>query len=104
MAQFDVHRNANPHSKRDIPYLLNVQSDVLDAVSTCVVVPLVLASEMGKPATLLNPQFEIEGVVVVASTAEIAGVLRSVLGEKVLSLQNRRGDIIAALDLLLTGI
>ncbi len=59
---------------------------------------------MGKPATQLNPQFEIEGVAVVASTAESAGVLRALLGEKVLSLQHRRGEIIAALDVLFTGV
>lgn len=104
MAQFDVHRNGNPDTRRGIPYLLNVQSDLLDVLSTCVVVPLVLASEMGKPATQLNPQFEIEGVAVVASTAEIAGVLRTLLGDKVLSLQHRRGEIIAALDVLFTGV
>jgi len=104
MAQFDVCRNANPASSRDIPYLLEVQSDLLGILSTRVVAPLVLATEMGKVAKTLNPQFEIEGVSVVMSTPEIAGVPRRVLGEKVASLQHRREEIIAALDLLFTGI
>lgn len=104
MAQFDVCRNANPASSRDIPYLLEVQSDLLDVLATRVVVPLVLATEMGRAAKTLNPQFEIEGVAVIMSTPEIAGVPRRVLGDKIASLQHRREEIIAALDLLFTGI
>ena len=57
MAQFDVCRNTNPASSRDIPYLLEVQSDLLDVLATRVVVPLVLATEMGKAAKTLNPKF-----------------------------------------------
>jgi len=104
MAQFDVCRNTNPASSRDIPYLLEVQSDLLDVLATRVVVPLVLATEMGKAAKTLNPQFEIEGVSVVMSTPEIAGVPRRVLGEKIVTLKHRRDEIIAALDLLFIGI
>jgi toxin CcdB len=104
MAQFDVCRNANPASSLNIPYLLEVQSDLLDVLATRVVAPLVLATEMGKAAQTLNPQFEIEGVAVVMSTPEIAGVPRRALGEKITSLQHRREEIIAALDLLFTRI
>ena len=59
---------------------------------------------MGKPAKHINPQFEIEGRVVIMSTAEIAGVPRRALGEQLLSLQHKRDEIIAALDFLFTGI
>jgi toxin CcdB len=87
-----------------IPYLLDVQADLLDRLATRVVVPLVLAEEMGKPAKHLNPQFEIEGRTVAMSTAEIAGVPKRALGERLLSLQHKRDEIIAALDFLFTGI
>lgn len=83
-------------------FLLEVQSDLLDVLATRVVVPLVLATEMGRAAKTLNPQFEIEGVAVIMSTPEIAGVPRRVLGDKIASLQHRREEIIAALDLLFT--
>lgn len=43
MPQFDVYRNRNPRSRRSIPYLLDVQSDLLTALSTRVVVPLIKA-------------------------------------------------------------
>lgn len=104
MAQFDVYLNPNPNTRKAIPYLLDVQADLLDALNTRVVAPLVLAEEMGLPAKQLNPQFKIKGMPVVMSTAELAGVSTSSLGDKVASLKNKREEIIGALDLLFTGI
>ena len=40
MAQFDVYRNANPATRTRVPYLLDLQSDLLDPLGTRVVVPL----------------------------------------------------------------
>lgn len=104
MAQFDVYANPNPDTRKEIPYLLDVQADLLDSLATRVVVPLVLAEEMGLAAKHLNPQFKIKGAIVVMSTAELAGVSTRSLGDKVASLKNKRDEIIAALDLLFTGI
>lgn len=104
MAQFDVYLNPNAHTRKASPYLLDVQADLLATLATRVVVPLVLTEEMGLAAKHLNPQFKIKGVVVVMSTAELAGVSTRSLGDKVVSLKNKRDEIIAALDLLFTGI
>ncbi len=104
MAQFDVYLNPNPHTRKIIPYLLDVQADLLDALATRVVAPLILEKETGSVVGQLNPQFKVKGAAVVMSTAELAGVAKRSLGDKVTSLKNRRGDIIAALDLLFTGI
>ena len=104
MAQFDVYLNPNPDTSASIPFLLDVQAELLDMLATRVVVPLVLAEEMGIAAKNLNPQFKIKGVAVVMSTAELAGVSTRALGDKVASLKNKRDEIIAALDLLFTGI
>jgi toxin CcdB len=103
MAQFDVYLNPNAETRKSIPFLLDVQADMLDMLSTRVVVPLVVAEEMS-PAKNLNPQFKIKGVAVVMSSAELAGVSVRALGDKVTSLKNKRDEIIAALDLLFTGI
>ncbi len=104
MAQFDVYLNPNADTRDVIPYLLDVQSDLMDTLATRVVVPLVAAEEMGLAAKHLNPQFKIKGEPVVMSTAELAGIPIRSLGDKVASLKNRRDEIIAALDLLFTGI
>jgi toxin CcdB len=104
MAQFDVYLNPNAATRKAIPYLLDVQADLLDTLATRVVAPLVLAEEMGLAAKHLNPQFKVKGTAVVMSTAELAGVSNRLLGDKVVSLKNKRDEIIAALDLLFTGI
>jgi toxin CcdB len=103
MAQFDVYLNPNADTRDSIPFLLDVQADLLDMLSTRVAVPLVVAEEMS-PAKNLNPQFKIKGIAVVMSTAELAGVPNRALGDKVASLKNKRDEIIVALDLLFTGI
>jgi len=102
--QFDVHQNANPSSNDDIPFLLDVQSDLLDGLTTRVVIPLVRASAFGKPARRLNPVFDVLGQPVVLSTAELAGVHTRHLGPKVESLASERSTIVAALDVLISGI
>ncbi len=104
MAQFDVYLNPNTVTRKAIPYLLDVQTDLLDTLATRVVVPLVLAEEMGLAAKNLNPEFRIKSTAVVMSTAELAGVSIRSLGGKVASLKGKRDEIIAALDLLFTGI
>lgn len=104
MAQFDVYLNPNPATRKAIPYLLDVQADLLDTLATRVVVPLVLAEEMGLAAQTLNPKFKIKNTTVIMSTAELAGVPVRSLGDKATSLKGKRDEIIAALDLLFTGI
>lgn len=104
MAQFDVYENPNAVSKKTMPYLLDVQTDLLDTLATRVVVPLVISSAMPKPGRHLNPAFSIGATGVIMSTAEIAGVSIKILGKKVFSLKENRNEIIAALDFLITGI
>ena len=103
MAQFDVCLNPNRDSSPAVPYLLEVQSDLLEPVSTRVVVPLALLSERGQPAKYLNPQFEIENVQVVMITEQIAGTPKRALGKRLLSLDVQRDQIMDAIDFLFRG-
>jgi len=103
MAQFDVHRNLGGRSAT-VPFLVDVQANLLDGLATRVVVPLVDAKHFGRPARGLNPTFAVDGREVVMSTAELAGVSRRTLGPVVDSLAEQRATIIGALDLLITGL
>ena len=103
MAQFDVYQNPNQKTQEAIPYLLDLQSDLLDDLATRLVAPLIKTPSIGKPILHLNPRLEVEGVAVVLSTAELAGVLKDTLGRKIGSLKEHRAEIIAALDFLITG-
>jgi toxin CcdB len=103
MAQLDVYENPNPATQEEIPYLLDVQTSLLEGLVSRVVVPLVKASAMGKAAQRLNPRFTVGQTEVIMSTAEVAGIPTRLLGQKVDSLADRRGEIIAALDFLFSG-
>jgi toxin CcdB len=101
--QYDVYRNPSPRSRDEIPYLLDVQAELLEDLATRMVIPLVRLEVAGKPLRILTPIFEIEQQKVVLSVPEISGVPVKALGEKVGSLAAERDSIVAALDLLLTG-
>lgn len=96
MAQFEVYRNPGPDAKH-VPYLLDVQSDLLRDVQTRIVVPLARAAVHPK-APRLYPEFEVEGVRVVMLTTDLAGVGISEIGARVGSLADRRDTIRDALD------
>jgi len=104
MAQFDVYLNRNPEASSHIPYLLDVQAELLDVLATRVVVPLYKLDSMPKPAQHLNPVLEINGEKLVLSTAELAGVPMGILGEVVCNVASHRDKTIAALDFLFTGV
>ena len=105
MPQFAVHRNPNPATRAAIPLLLDVQSELLETLNTRVVVPLYVPAALqdGTIATLM-PRIEVHGEPYIAVTPELAGISKKSLGFQVSDVSHRRYDIIAALDLLLTGI
>ncbi len=105
MAQFSVHRNPNAATRATFPFLLDVQNDLLNELGTRVVVPLCSAAAMkGKLLRHLMPTFAIEGKQFAMMTPQLAGVSVKQLGPKVAELSGKRVEIVAALDLLITGI
>lgn len=100
MAQFDIYINNNPDSVAEFPYLLDIQADILSNMETRVVIPL---REKGKPIQHLNPEFTIGSTSYILLTQELAGVHKSVLGQKYGSLKEHRSEIIAALDFMVSG-
>ena len=104
MAQFTVYRNKSARTKATFPFLVDVQSALLEDLQTRVVVPLSkTASLTRKPVSQLTPILQFEGEAYVLMTPELAGVARADLGVASGSLADRRDTILAALDFLLTG-
>lgn len=102
MAQFTVYHNRNAASPA--PYLLNVQSDLLSELRTRVVAPLYPVDALGgKAVSTLMPVFELNGEPLLMLTAQLAGVDKQELGDPVSDFSIHRSEIVAALDLLLTG-
>ena len=98
MAKFDVFKNPDGNG-----LLLEVQSDLLDALNTRIVVPLFVASKAPKPAKKLNPTFNIEGKKYVMVTQFLAAVPSSLLKRPITNLDEQFSEISDALDLLITG-
>jgi toxin CcdB len=102
MAQFDVYRNPK---RGAFPLLLDVQDDLLAQLGTRVVVPLSsLRTHGAVPISRLNPTTRVGSTTYVLVFQELAAIPVAALGAKVASLADRRTDLVAALDLLFTGI
>jgi toxin CcdB len=104
MAQWTVYRNRNSETASEIPFLVDVQSDLLSQLGTRVVVPLYRTDGAClQPITRLTPEVEIEGEACLLMTPQLAGIATRELGTPVGTLNERRSEIVAALDLLITG-
>jgi toxin CcdB len=103
--QFAVVRNKNAKTKRAIPYLLNVQHDILGDLQTRVVVPLYVESAFGgQTMTRVTPTFEVDGKRVVMVTPQLAGISVREIGRVVADFSTHRAEILDALDFLWTAI
>lgn len=105
MAQFDVFRNRDPKGRGAYPYLIDLQADLLSELATRVVAPLAPATaNKSRLLGALTPVVSVEGKRYAMVTPQLAGIEAKQLGTKVTNLSARRDEIVAALDLLVTGI
>jgi toxin CcdB len=104
VAQFAVYRNKNPRTKATFPFLVDVQSDLLEALGTRMVIPLTKAPGVAKkPVSHLIPEIPFSGDRYVLMTPQLAGVSLSDLGPVAGTLVEERRAILGAVDFLLTG-
>ncbi len=105
MAQWDVHANPQARSKDDIPYLVVVQSDLLDRLPTRLVLPLSrsLPTGAGMPERLA-PLFDLAGEALRLKPQEAGTVPARALGPVVASLRDQSHRIVDAIDAVISGI
>jgi toxin CcdB len=103
MAQFRVFRNPRLDSKSRFPLLLDIQSDLISALDTRVVVPLAPVVKDARWVAVLMPIFEIDNKKYAMCTPQLAGVPIAAIGSEVADLSSCRNQIIAALDLMTSG-
>jgi toxin CcdB len=100
MAQFDVYRLGSG----GVEFVLDLQDEMLDNLSTRVVAPLALPETVGPPMKTLNPRITVGGVDCILLTHLLAAIPVAALGNPVGSASSQRDAIVAALDLLFSGI
>jgi len=105
MPQFSVYRNKNAATRARFPFLLDIQSDLLDPLATRVVVPLATAGPArSRSMQTLTPAIRVERKNYLMITPQLAGVAARELGPVVADASADHPAIIAALDFLISGI
>lgn len=105
MARFDVYLNPGQDKKADVPFLLDVQSDLLADLGSRVVVPLRRVDRFATTnfPSNLAPIFEIEGIRCFMETPKLAAVPLKILNKPLVSLSEFHVSITSALDFLFQG-
>ena len=80
-----------------------MQADLLESLTTRIVVPLLPVLDAPHPAARLNPIFHFSGIEVVMVTQFISAVPIAFFGAKIGNLAAEHDAIIAALDMALQG-
>jgi toxin CcdB len=104
MARFDVYPNPGAHCSTT-PYLLDVQSDLLDGLDSRVVIPLRSLEHFAKVKlpTRLTPVLKINGKDYLLETPKMGAVPTRILKHVVISLSDQQDQITGALDFLFQG-
>jgi toxin CcdB len=105
MAQYDVYPNPSQRSSQDLPYLVDVQSDLLSGLATRLVMPLSRTdARLANPPRRLSPRFMVVGEWVSLLPHEAVGMDARLLRKPVASLAVQSGEIRDALDAVISGI
>jgi len=100
MAQFDIY----PGTGEGCDFLLELQDNMLDGLSTRVVAPLAAEATFGPAMQILNPRLVIDGTPYLLLTHLLAAIPNKSLDQPVRNLSSQREAIVASIDLLFTGI
>lgn len=105
MAQFDVHRNPEQATRARVPFVVDLQSDLLADLPTRLVAPLRMRDDtMASAPRRLCPAFDVQGLEVVLYPHEMAGLPAKLLGRPVASLRASSMVLVDAVDAVLSGV
>jgi len=105
MAQYDVYPNPSPRSRDEVPYLVDVQSDLLADLRTRLVMPLArTGANLTQAPRRLSPTFVVDGQLLAALPHLAAGIEARLLRKPVASLAGHAADLRDALDAVVSGV
>jgi toxin CcdB len=91
MAQWDVYRNPSTRLRDEIPFLVDLQSDLLSGLAAAL-------------PRRMCPTFTVDDVPVVLLPQEASAVDARLLKGRVVSLRSRAHEIVDALDAVVSGV
>jgi toxin CcdB len=101
--QFDVFPNPSRTGREGRPFVVDVQSNRFHDVRTRAIIPLIVTSDV-EETPRLTPSFVINGRRLYLQPLEIGILPARLLRNPVANLESERYRIIAAIDLVFTGI
>ena len=105
MAQFDIFVNPHLASRPFVPYFVDVQSDLIEQLSTRLFMPLSRAGVMqSRLPSNLCPVVEVDDERLSLLAYLAAPVFARLLKKPIASLRYRAKEINAALDVVVSGI
>lgn len=103
MAQYDVFPNPSRSAAEGIPYVVVIQSDLLEALATRLTIPLAEAQYAGKAPAALCPVISVQGRSLYALAHFAAPLPSRLLREPVGNVGHQSSTLVAALDAVLSG-
>ena len=104
MPDFKIYQNKSP-TLENYTYLVDVQSELLSALETRLVIPLIKSEEIGRHLIKnLNPSITVNRNEFIAMTQQMAAIPKGILGNLVEDVDFSRSEILDSIDFLVTGI
>lgn len=103
MAQYDVFANPSSSAATGIPYVVAIQSDLLDALATRLTMPLAVLEFAGKVPTSLCPIIMVKGQRLHALAHYAAPLPAKLLRRPVDNVAAQASALVSAMDAVLSG-
>jgi toxin CcdB len=105
VAQYDVFQNPHAGSRGTVPYVVDVQSALIDQLPTRLVMPLSrVGARQDRLPVNLCPTVEVQGEPLSLLAHQAAAVPARLLRSPVMSISHRAGEVRAALDAVVSGL
>ncbi len=104
MAQYDVFTNPSRSVAEGIPYVVVIQSDLLDALATRLTIPLAVSDAATRVPTALCPVITVKGQRLHALAHYAAPLPASMLRRPVDNVTAQASALVSALDTVLSGV
>ena len=105
MAQYDVYANPSAASRERVPYVVDIQSDLLADLRTRLVMPLTrVGVDLRQTPRRLAPVLLVEGERLAAQPQLASGLDARHLRKPVASLAAHAGELRDALDAVISGV
>ena len=104
MAQYDVFPNPSSSASAGIPFVVVIQSDLLDALPTRLTLPLALVDAATRAPTVLCPVIVVKGQRLHALAHFAAPLPAKLLKRRVDNVAAQASALVSAMDAVLSGL